>query len=407
MSRARCVLLSLLIVAAATALAAQAPGAKPPARALTLPEALNGFNRLFTERLTAQGIVGANFVLIHDHQVVTTRSFGMADLAAKVPVDLNTIFHWASITKTFTGIAIMQLRDRGRLSLDDPVVKYLPELRAVHNPFGSMEAITIRMLMSHTSGFQTSTWPWAGDQAWQPFEPQHWSQVVAMLPYMPIEFRPGSKYGYSNPGVMFLGQVIERITGDDFEVYIDKNILKPLDMPRSFFDTAPYHLVSSRSHSYFWKDGRPVEARFDFDTGVTVSNGGLNASLPDMARYVDFLIGNPARRGVYDVVLKRASLEEMWEPAADVEDGPEGTVRIGLSFFLEKRQGLALVGHSGGQNGFTSHFYVHLPGRTGYLIAFNTAAEAPGPDGRGDARLLDREFRDYLVRNVIPLLAGR
>ena len=77
---------------------------------------------------------------------------GYQDLATKRPVDADTIFHWASITKTFTGIAIMQLRDRGLLSLDDPVVKYVPELRRVHNPFGDISQVTIRHLMTHSAG---------------------------------------------------------------------------------------------------------------------------------------------------------------------------------------------------------------------------------------------------------------
>ena len=83
----------------------------------------------------------------------------------------DTIYHWASITKTFTGIAIMQLRDRGLLSLDDPVVKYVPELALAHDPFGNIADIKIRHMMSHSAGFRAATWPWGGDQPWHPFEP--------------------------------------------------------------------------------------------------------------------------------------------------------------------------------------------------------------------------------------------
>jgi CubicO group peptidase (beta-lactamase class C family) len=375
-----------------------------PAQKARVAAALDQFGAFYEARLAAQGIVGSSVLLLSDHQPVYQRTYGLADLSAKRPVDTNTIFHWASITKTFTGIAIMQLRDRGRLSLDDPIVKYLPELREVYNPFGPMEAVTIRMLMSHTSGFRMGTWPWGGDEPWQPFEPMHWSQLVAMMPYTRIEFPPGSKYSYSNPGVIFLGRVIELLTTDDYEVYVDKNILKPLGMYRSYFDATPYHLLPYRSHSYAWKDGAPVEARFDHNTGITVSNGGLNAPLTDMALYLDFLIGNPAKQAVYEGVLTRASLEEMWKPVADVESSPDGTVKMGLSFFLEERGGLPFVAHSGGQNSFISHFFVQPASRFAYVIAFNTAAEPVGPDHRGDTRLVDREIRDYLVRNVIPLL---
>ena len=180
------------------------------------------------------------------------------------------------------------------------------------------------------------------------------------------------------------------LTGDDYEVYVDKNILKPLGMSRTYFDTTPYHLLPHRSHSYWWRDGRPVEARFDHDTGITVSNGGLNAPLTDMARYLDFLMGNPAAQAVYDGVLARASLEEMWKPVAPVESGADGTAKMGLTFFIEERGGLPFIAHSGGQNAFISHFYVQPASRTAYLVAFNTVAEPVGPDGRGDTRLVDR-----------------
>ena len=124
------------------------------------------------------------------HQAVA----GLQDRATGQPVDRDTIFHWASITKTFTGVAIMQLRDRGLFSLDDPVVKYVPELREVHNPFGDIAQVTIRQLMSHSGGFRAGTWPWGGDQPWHPFEPTRWTQLVAMMPYTELQFRPGTKY---------------------------------------------------------------------------------------------------------------------------------------------------------------------------------------------------------------------
>src|SRR6185369_4857505 len=112
-------------------------------------------------------------------------------------------------------------------------------------------------------------------------------------------------YRYSNPGVIFLGRIIELLSGDDYEVYITKNIFMPLGMTGSFFDRAPYHLVAHRSHSYAGTDEGVKEQRFDFDTGITVSNGGLNAPLGDMAKWLAFLIGGPGAAGEKEV-LKRA-----------------------------------------------------------------------------------------------------
>jgi len=164
-------------------------------------------------------------------------------------------------------------------------------------------------------------------------------------------------------------------------------------MSRAFFDHAPYHLLADRSHSYTVSGGKMEEARFDFDTGITVSNGGLNAPLGDMAKYLAFLIdGN-------DTVLKRSSLLEMATPqirAADGEGGSGEDVQAGLSCFIERHGGVDLVGHSGDQNGFISHLYIHRPSRSGYVVSFNTDVTS-ARDSRRTTRAADDEVRDAIV----------
>ena len=370
------------------------------------------FKAFYEEQLKRHGIVGSSFMLLHDSQIVDQYFYGLAHREQKRAVDEQTIYHWASITKTFTGIAIMQLRDRGLLKLDDPIIKYVPELKDVHNRFGPLEAITIRHLLSHSAGFRAGTWPWGGDKDWHPHEPQHWSQLVAMLPYTEILFKPGSKFSYSNPGIVFLGRVIETLSKDDYEVYIDKNIFKPLEMYRSYFDATPYHLLKHRSHSYYLKDEKLTPARFDVDTGITVSNGGLNAPLTDMVRYLNFLMGDPRKREVYEQVLKRASLEEMWQPqvsiTADAIVTPEGRNRkdaMGLAYFIEDNFGQHFIGHSGSQNGFITHFYLQPDNRTAYIVAFNTHAMPTEKNKSPDTRLLDREIKDWLFERIFPLFS--
>jgi CubicO group peptidase (beta-lactamase class C family) len=350
--------------------------------------------RIYRQRVHDAGIVGSSLTFVRNGEVVRTAVEGFQDLATKTPVDQDTIFHWASITKTLTGVAIMQLRDRGLLSLDDPAVKYVPELRQVHNPYGDISQVTIRQLMSHSAGFRAGTWPWGGDEPWHPFEPTRWEQVVAMFPYTQILFKPGTKYSYSNPGVIFLGRIIELFSGDDYEVYITKNIFMPLGMTKSFFDRAPYHLAAHRSHSYGRTDAGLEDRRFDFDTGITVSNGGLNAPLPDMARWLTFMIdGN-------ETILKRSSLLEMAAPqirAVDGEGGSGDDVQAGLSCFVERHHGVELIGHSGDQNGFISHLYLHRPTRSGYVVSFNTDATSKR-DPRNSTRAVDNDLRDAFVR---------
>ena len=365
---------------------------------------------LYRQRVQQAGIVGSSLMFVKDGAVAAKAFEGYQDLATKRPVDEETIFHWASITKTFTGVAIMQLRDRGLLSLDDPAIKYVPELREVHNPYGDMSQVTIRHLMSHSAGFRAPTWPWGGDQPWHPHEPTRWEQVVAMFPYTELRFKPGTKYSYSNPGVIFLGRIIQLFSGDDYEVYIAKNIFMPLGMTRSFFDRAPYHLLDHRSHSYERTDDGLKEQRFDFDTGITVSNGGLNAPLGDMAKWLAFLIGEagprPAvarpfqGRDLYDAVLKRSSLDEMFTPQIRANDGEGGSgddVQAGLSCFIERYQGVELVGHSGDQNGFISHLYLHRPSRSGYIVSFNTNVQSK-TDAHRTTRAVDNDLRAVMIR---------
>jgi CubicO group peptidase (beta-lactamase class C family) len=367
-----------------------------------------GFDKvaaLYHQRVHEAGIVGSSLMFVRDGGVAAKAFEGYQDLETKRPVDEDTIYHWASITKTFTGVAIMQLRDRGLLSLDDPAIKYVPELREVHNPYGDMSQVTVRHLMSHSSGFRAATWPWGGEEPWHPFEPTRWEQVVAMFPYTELLFRPGTKYSYSNPGVIFLGRIIQLFSGDDYEVYVAKNIFMPLGMTRSFFDRAPYHLVEHRSHSYVKNDAGLQEQRFDFDTGITVSNGGLNAPLGDMAKWLAFLIGSspdPGTRDVWNRLLKRTSLEEMFTPQIHAVDGEGGSgtdVQAGLSCFIEQHQGMELVGHSGDQNGFISHLYFHRPSKSGYIVSFNTDIRSK-KDSRLSTRAVDDDLRDVIIREL-------
>lgn len=360
----------------------------------------------FRERLAEEGVVGASLAFVQDGAVLGHETYGLADRSTGRAVDERTIYHWASITKTLTGIAILQLRDRGLVRLDDPIVHYVPELRDVHDPFGDGTEITLRHLLSHSAGFRGSTWPWGGDQPWHPHEPTDWEQLAAMIPYTEVEFEPGTQYGYSNPGIVFLGQVIERVTGEDWEVYVDKNIFSPLGMHESYFDRTPYHLLPYRSNNYYARAGEVEENGLDFDTGITVSNGGWNAPVGDLVRYVSFLTGTPTEESGA-IVLDRSSLEEMWQEHVPAED--DGVLRqaMGLTFFILEQGGLRFVGHTGGQKGFVSFFYVHPESGTAAIAAFNTLGLADDGPPKPDTRRLLAEIRSRLFTEVFPLFVQR
>ncbi|HEX4285734.1 MAG TPA: serine hydrolase domain-containing protein [Terracidiphilus sp.] len=387
------------------------------------------FTAHFTSVLKQHGVVGGSAAILVPQGTPQHFFFGDARLDNQ-PIDASTAYNWASITKTMTAIAILQLRDRGKLTLDDPAVLYVPELRQVHDDYGPIEAITIRELLSHSAGLRNPTWPWDCDDSihcdWQPFEPTKWAQVAAMLPYTHIAFKPGSRWSYSNLGYVFLGQIIERISGDDFEVYSDKNILKPLGMSESYFDRAPYFLESHVSASYLREGTKLTPQPLNFDTGITTSNSGLKAPITDMEKYLRFLIGDPTNP-IYDIVLKRTSLEEAWTgllPATEpgqkptpYTSGPHGAQpMMGLGFFVLTIDGHRFIYHDGDQGGFSSELLVD-PARhlASILIVNTTDSGAPSPasmlhpqsntepDPGSDLRLtLRNEFFD----NVFPRLAA-
>jgi len=395
---------SLGLIFVIVSIAMQSSSAQTP---LSLEKQLDGFYSYYEASLVKYKIAGSSFAFIRDNKVVGRKMVGMAHVGENRKVNDDTIFHWASITKTLTGIAIMQLRDRGEVKLADPITKYVPELRKVHNEFGSMDEITIAQLMSHSAGFRSGTWPWGGDEPWHPAEPKDWASLVAMMPYTKIEFKPGSKYSYSNPGIVFLGRVIEVVSGEDFEVYMDKNVLRPLEMHRSYYDKTPPHLLKHRSHSYWVsKEGKTTEGRFDMDTGITVSNGGLNAPIPDMIKYLNFLLGDPKRQADYEVILKRSSLEEMFKPVIEVLGQPaNGKGRkdhMGLLFFIEDNFDQHFIGHSGTQNGFRTHFFINPATRSGYIVAFNTWTYGTAGDTEATTHRLDEEIKNHLFERVFP-----
>jgi CubicO group peptidase (beta-lactamase class C family) len=325
----------------------------------------------FHQTLSAEGVVGGTLVFFRGDSILATEYHGFADLATQRRVDARTIYHWASVTKTITAIAVMQLRDRGLLALDDPAVRRVPELAMVHSEHGPISAITIRQLLSHTSGFQNSTWPWVGYKSWYPHEPTQWSQLVSMMPYTATLFAPGARYSYSNPAYIYLGRTVESLVGEDFEIYAEKNVLRPLGMAASYYDHTPYHLLADRSNNYDVVDGKTTANGLDFDTGITVANGGLNAPVGDMVKYLQFLVGAPGVSSAGRGVLSRTTLEEMWRPLRPLAANSADS--IGLGYFVVHKSGRRLIGHTGSQKAFRSFVYVDPTTKEGVVLVMNTA----------------------------------
>ena len=370
--------LAFAVRAAVVALATSASGAHAQDA-----RAWSEFTRSVDAYAEADDIVGASAAFVRDGRVVARHQVGMADAAAGRMVNDRTIFHWGSVTKTLGAAAVMQLRDRGLLTLDDPVLRWVPELRQVHDPFGAADSITIRMLLSHSSGFQAPTWPWTDGAAWEPFEPTRWEQLVAMMPYMRLHFRPGTRYGYSNPAYIYLARIVEAASGDPWQAYIQKNIFAPLGLGRSYFGATPYHLAADRSHGYYVRRdsaGRDslIDVGADFDPGITIPNGGWNAPVDEVATWMAALVGSSGAVRP----LEQTTVEEMWRPIVEVgqDPGTSTTEHTGLGLFVVEAGGRKFVGHTGTQAGYRSWVRFDPVAGTGYVIVVNTSAQ-----GRGDS----------------------
>lgn len=366
------------IASLAVALFTSGLGAQATARTtLRVPPRWSAAVAVLDSFAAADAVVGAALVLIRDGRIVQEHYQGWADRNGRVPADRGTIWHWGSITKTLTAVAVMQQRKRGRLTLESAATEWLPELRQIHSPYGSMDDLTIRMLLSHTSGLPSGTWSWTRGEAWEPFEPTRYEQLVAMMPYMRLAFAPGTAYRYSNPAFLYLARIVESITNDPWQGYVQKNLFAPLALTESSFGTTPYHLARRRSHGYtVLRNGSDNVVRdngADFDPGITIPNGGWNAPVTDLVLWVGFLMGsaNPAQQARFDAVLPRPNLELMWSAVTDVGDEEQ----MGLSFFLRGTAEQRLIGHTGTQGGFRSFFWLDPETRTAVLGVVNTSNE--------------------------------
>ena len=379
--------------------------------------ALQAFRVYFDAGVKEAQIIGGSVVVVNRDGIVFEDHQGYANADTKQPITRETIYNWGSITKVLTAIAVMQLQERGLLDINDSVTKYLPEFAQVHSEYGPIEAVTLRNLLTHTSGYLSPDWPWRNEEKlWQPFAPTEWNQFAARLPYAELAFEPGTSIRYSNAGAVFLARIIERLTNESYEMYIDKNIFSPLEMRSSFFSKAPYYLKEVRSHSYGAKDGELSESEFDFDDGLFCPNGGWNGSVEDMVKFLRFIIGtgSEAELARYEFVLPRETLKEMWVAQFKYksggypysEFGREVSNALGIAFFLQENFGIKTVGHSGGQEEFSTWFHYDVERDIAYATAFNSIVYEKTEDGGYVPKatfFFELGVRDYLMEHIFPL----
>jgi CubicO group peptidase (beta-lactamase class C family) len=306
-----------------------------------------------------QRVPGIAYGIVVDGRLVHVGTAGYRDLSSRAPVDTSTVFRIASMSKSFAAAAILQLRDEGRLSLDDPAERYVPELAGLRDGAGDAPRITIRHLLSHSAGFPEDN-PW-GDQQLAATD----QELSAMMRGgIPFSTAPGTGYEYSNFGYAILGRIVANVSGMPYERYLTERILRPLGMTSTTLE--PSAVPANRlAHGYRLVDGEWVEEP-QLPHGAFGPMGGMLTSLSDLARWVGLMLDAwPPRDGGEGGPVRRASLREMqqvarYSGASVVRDTAAGTVTLsagGYGYGLGVRQTClfrTLISHSGGLPGFGS-----------------------------------------------------
>ena len=289
-----------------------------------------------TEQAVTHHFRGAVLVGI-DGRVVFEKAYGLADEEWDVPNTPKTKFRIASLTKQFTAACILLLQERGLLHVQDLALKYLPDMPA------GWKAVTIHQLLTHTAGIPN------GDHSSE--QSAEMGDRIAATPEeliagdasKPLDFRPGTKWNYSNGGYVLLGMLIEKLSGQSYADFLKSNIFDPLGMTDSGYDRAS-EILKARASGYDISNGRLTNADF-IDMSVPFSAGGIYSTVEDMFRWNESL-SHPGK------LLTADSLKQMFT------EYPEAThegQHYGYGVVISRQKyGRLLYYHGGGVNGFSS-----------------------------------------------------
>ena len=304
-------------------------------------------------RLGYDKVPGASIAIVYKYKTLYQKGFGYADIESKTKADENTLYHIASISKTFTSVAILQLVEQSKLRLDDSVSKYVNWFKG-ESKEGKLEDITIRQLLSNTSGI------------WRDGDTHHW--VTGKFPKdlkssanKSLIFEPFSEFKYSNYGFSVLGEVIKSVSGLSYEKYVQKHILEALSMASTASDYA--EKLKNVASGY----GRviPDSTREKFDhyaTNAYAPATGFVSSAADLAKYLSAL---PLK--ATEKILLKKSKREMIQPYKETDDNDKYCLGIEINKIGNKK----VYGHGGGFNGFTTQIAFDQEDELGVIVLTN------------------------------------
>lgn len=293
--------------------------------------------------------------IVHNGALIWGNGYGCADVERGLPVTLDTRFRIASITKTFTAVAILQLRDGGKLRLDDAVSNYLTwfDLRYPGAP-----PITIRHLLAHTSGLPRD----ASVPVWTEDNFQSWDEVVTTTQQRKPVNPPLLEFGYSNLGYTLLGGIVEVVSGESWAAYIQKHILAPLDMQNTLVTPTSQDELSA---GYFIPDDQHNRKAVPFvETKGFSPSASMASSVSDLAKYARFHLSTQDNG-----VLSSHTLREMHQIQWLYKDWAGG---YGLGTAVQRIGDWTVSGHSGGYKGYVTQFVMCREHNTGVIVLSNS-----------------------------------
>lgn len=344
--------------------------------------------KAYADKIHSPGIV---YGIVSNGKLILAGSKGFTDVENKILVNNQSAFRIASMSKSFTAMGILILRDAGKLDLDEPVYKYIPELNDQISLSLDAPAITIRHLLTHAAGFPEDN-PW-GDRQLAISDEEMLAMFRKGISFSNI---PGETFEYSNMGFAMLGYIIKKVSGQPYEQYISDNIFKPLGMNNTYweYDQVP---ANKFANGYRYVNGKWIKET-PLHSGAYGAMGGLITSLEDFAKYMSIhLSAWPPSDSSDKGPLKRSSMREMHKPWQLIQMHPNAKTRHGKSCPTLAAYGYGLiwqtdcnqmtqVSHSGGLPGFGSNWVIAPQYGVG-VVAFSNVTYAPM--GRITKQVLD------------------
>lgn len=327
------------------------------------PEVASGIRLLevwIESQMAYRGQPGLSIGIVHDQELVWAKGFGYADVQRRIPATTSTIYRMASNTKMFTAMAILQLRDAGKLRLDDPVARHLPWFRL--RKTAGEAPITIRHLLTHTSGLPRE----AAAPYWTDFRFPAIDEIRAKLPTQDAVYPPETKWKYSNLALSLAGEIVSAVSREPYESYVERHLLQPLGMSSSSIVLPDEHRNRlAVGYGRRLPDGEREVMPFIDCRGISPA-ANLSSTVEDFARFASFLFRGGEAGG--RLVLKTSTLREMLRVHWIEGDWKRGW---GLGFHLWREGDRILTGHGGSLAGFRTQTAVDLKDKIAVLVMTN------------------------------------